>query len=100
MEKFVKMPEKSEIMDMQNGKPVSKMKNKKVFFVKVLRCSSTSYNYKKYIGKIVSVKKNQNNYLWWTFCPELPINLLCREDKNYSRKGFIYGVLKRDCLKL
>lgn len=69
----------------------------KVFYVKVLQCTNPTYDYSNLVGKIFSVIKDPINNVWYNFEPELPINALCKADGNYSRDGFLYGVMRKDC---
>lgn len=72
----------------------------KPFFVKVIQCSPFCYTENKtLVGKTLQVMIDPVNNQYYSIYPPLPIQKLCHSDGNYSRKGYIYGVAVKDCVK-
>lgn len=72
----------------------------KPFFVKVIKCSPFCYpENKTLIGKTMQVMIDPVNSQYFSIYPPLPIQKLCHNDGNYSRKGYIYGIHINDCVK-
>ena len=75
------------------------IKSIKPFFVKVIKCSNYCKNNKDFIGKTMQVMIDPINSSYYSIYPPLPIQILCNNDGNYSRKGYTYGIAVDDCVK-
>ncbi len=71
----------------------------KPFFIKVIKCSKYCLENKELVGKTMQVIIDPVNSAFYKIYPPLPIQIVCNNDGNYSRKGYIYGVAVEDCIR-